>query len=82
MFAGWAPDVCRLLQIEISKLTAQFLLPKFENLEVAVIAGKPGVIGTAYDEMLESCNDCHRASQREFIKVERRVGNPYMQSFE
>jgi len=68
--------------IAISKLTAQFLLPKFENLEVAVKAGEPEAIDTAYDEMLESCNDCHRASQRAFIKVERQVDNPYMQSFE
>jgi len=68
--------------IEISKFTAQFLLPKFENLEVAVKAGEPEAIDTAYDEMLESCNDCHRASQRQFIKIERRVDNPYMQSFE
>jgi hypothetical protein len=52
------------------------------NLEVAVKAGEPEAIETAYDEMLESCNDCHRASQRAFIKVERRVDNPYMQSFE
>lgn len=68
--------------IEISKLTAQLLLPKFENLEVAMKAGEAEAIDTAYDEMLESCNDCHRASRREFIKIKRRVDNPYMQSFE
>jgi hypothetical protein len=68
--------------IEVSKLTAQFLVPKFEKLEVAVKAGEPEAIDTAYDKMLESCNDCHRASQREFIKIERRVDNPFLQSFE
>jgi len=61
---------------------AQFLEPKFENLEDAVEAGEPAAIDTAYDEMLGSCNYCHRASQRPFIKVERRTDNPYMQSFE
>jgi len=45
-------------------------------------AGEAEAIDTAYDEMLESCNDCHRASRREFIKIKRRVDNPYMQSFE
>ncbi|MCG6863500.1 MAG: hypothetical protein LJE70_19905 [Chromatiaceae bacterium] len=68
--------------MEVSKLMAQYLLPKFENLEIAVKAGEPEAIDTAYDEMLESCNHCHRASQRQFIKIERRADNPYMQSFE
>jgi len=68
--------------IEVSKLMAQYLLPKFENLEAAVEAGEPEAIDTAYDEMLESCNHCHRASQRQFIRIERRADNPYMQSFE
>ena len=75
-------EVEQLDGIEVSKLTAQFLVPKFENLEDAVKAGEPAAVDTAYDEMLESCNDCHRASQRQFIKVERRTDNPYMQSFE
>lgn len=68
--------------IAVAKLMAQFLVPKFDNLEEALKAGESEVIDTRYDEMIESCNHCHRASQRQFIKVERRTDNPYMQSFE
>ena len=71
----------KLDDIAVSKLLAQFLVPKFEILEDAVKAGDPTAVNTAYDGMLQSCNDCHRASQRPYIEVERQTHNPYMQSF-
>jgi len=67
--------------IAIGELVTQLLLPKFRALETAVDSGNREAIDTRYDEMLRSCNECHRAAQRPFIRIERRTDNPYLQSF-
>jgi hypothetical protein len=76
-----ALEVERLGDVPVAKLMQQFLVPRLEELEKAIDAGDAVSIDAAYGAMIDGCNRCHNASQRPYIKVERRTDNPYMQSF-
>lgn len=65
----------------IAALAQRFLAPAFENVEKGVEAKQFVQAQTAYDAMLAACNQCHQATAHGFIKIEKRLDNPFMQSF-
>jgi hypothetical protein len=67
--------------IAVGELVKTILEPAFEDLEDAVAKASPDRVDAAYDGLLEACNTCHEAANHDFIRVERRRDNPYMQSF-
>jgi hypothetical protein len=71
----------KLGDIPVSKLMEEFLVPSFEALEDAIKSSDAEAVNAGFNAMIDGCNRCHRASQRHFIRVERRSDNPFMQSF-
>lgn len=68
--------------IPIGKLVTTILVPAIDKLEHAVEAKDFSAADTAFDEMLNACNTCHKNANHAYIQIERRTDNPYMQSFE
>jgi hypothetical protein len=66
----------------ISAFTQQILEPAFEQLEKSVEAQQPTRVQADYEAMLQACNKCHKATAHGYIKIEKRVDNPFMQSFD
>ena len=66
----------------ISALVQQMLEPAFEKLEKSVEAKQFTRAHADYDAMLNACNNCHKSTAHGYIKIEKRLDNPFMQSFE
>ena len=65
----------------IAKLVEAMLVPSFEQLESAVKAEQWTQSSAAVDRLIDSCNQCHSATQHGFIQIERTTHNPYFQTF-
>lgn len=65
----------------IGALVQQILEPTFEKLEKSVEEKQFTQAHTDYDAMLNACNNCHKSTQHSYIKIEKRLDNPFMQSF-
>ncbi len=65
----------------IAKLTEALLHPSFERLEAAIKQQQWQQSSQALDTMIDSCNQCHQATQHGFIHIERQSHNPYFQIF-
>jgi hypothetical protein len=66
----------------ISTLVQQMLEPTFERLEKSVEAKQLARAHADYDAMLNACNNCHKSTAHGYIKIEKRLDNSFMQSFE
>jgi len=66
---------------QIGALVKAMLRPSLAPVAVALEGGDMAAASTAYEGALTSCNSCHIATQRTFIKVTRIKTNPYAQSF-
>ena len=67
--------------IEVGKLIGTVLEPSFEKLEDAVESGDAQATDAAYDGLIDACNRCHTAANHDFLVVERRRDNPFIQNF-
>ncbi len=65
----------------IEALTRQTLIPEFEKFEGLVKARDMAGADMQYGKLLESCNSCHNAVERGYIKIKRVDSNPYLQDF-
>lgn len=65
----------------IGKLAKAMLVPAFENLEKDIKANKLRKASDKVDAMINACNACHNATGYNFIAIERRSDNPFMQKF-
>jgi len=74
-------DFGRYKSHDIGKLTEKLLMPEFEQLEKQVKHGQAAAQWRAYENVINSCNGCHKATAHEFIRIEFNSANPYMQSF-
>lgn len=68
--------------IIVGPLVKSMLVPPFHALEEAVDKSDLPAAKVAFDRMLESCNQCHEATGRGYLRVEMNNSNPYPQSFE
>lgn len=66
----------------IGKLVKAMLVPAFENVEKDIKAGKLKQASGKVDAMINACNACHSATGYNFIAIERRTDNPFMQKFD
>lgn len=66
----------------IGNLVKSMLGPAFEDFEKALKSENWNHISSKFDALIQSCNSCHKATSHSFIKIERRLTNPFMQSFE
>ena len=68
-------------QLEIAELADAMLVPSVAPLAAAIAASDwPGATH-AYDGLIDSCNDCHAATNHEFVRITTPTGNPFNQSF-
>jgi len=65
----------------IAKLVKTLLLPSFEALETTLKQQQWQGSSDALDTMINSCNQCHQATQHGFIQIQRHDSNPYFQKF-
>jgi len=66
----------------IGALVQKILEPAFENLEKSVEAKQFTRTDADYDAMLAACNTCHKSTEHGYIRIEKRLDNPFMQSFD
>ncbi|WP_340105541.1 hypothetical protein [Rhodohalobacter sp. 8-1] len=67
--------------INISELMESMLLPQIEQLEEAIDSGDREMFMDRYSVMIQSCNNCHDASDYGAVKVKVPDVNPYAQDF-
>lgn len=65
----------------VGKLVQSMLMPAFDKFEASVQEGKWQTISDNFDDLIDSCNACHRATEHDFINIIRSAENPFMQSF-
>ncbi|MGH1373275.1 MAG: hypothetical protein ACRBBW_14635 [Cellvibrionaceae bacterium] len=65
----------------IAKLSDALLKQSFERLETAIKKQQWPQSSQALDLMIDSCNQCHKATQHGFIEIQRQSHNPYFQKF-
>lgn len=65
----------------VGALTREMLLPSIEALEDAVDAGDWAASGVRFAKLLESCNTCHAATGKAYIRMVPASGNPFLQDF-
>jgi hypothetical protein len=66
---------------QVGALVTAMLGAPLKPVEDALKAGDMAKASTAYDALIGGCNNCHVATQRQFIKVTRSNKNPYEQDF-
>lgn len=68
--------------IDISQLMKSMLLPQVERVEVAIDSGDREMFLDRYNVMIQTCNQCHDASDYGAVKVTVPETNPFNQDFE
>ncbi len=66
---------------DIGELAGAMLIPSIEPLEKSIGAGSWVVAGAGYTKLINSCNDCHAATDHEYVKITSPTANPFNQSF-
>lgn len=69
-------------EIDISQLMESMLLPQVERVEEAIDSGDREMFLDRYNVMIQSCNQCHDASDYGAVKVTVPETNPFNQDFE
>jgi len=64
----------------VGQLTGSKLMPQIEALEHAV--ENDADIESEMQALIDSCNECHEATDHGYIKINRMTSNPFNQSFE
>ena len=59
----------------------KMLLPQIEHLEEAIDAGDREVFLDRYNVLIQTCNQCHAASDYRAVKVIVPETNPFAQDF-
>jgi hypothetical protein len=67
--------------LQVGALATAMLGAPLKPLEDALAKGDMAAANGAYDTLVTGCNNCHVATQRQYIKVTRVKSNPYNQSF-
>ena len=66
----------------IGELTKAMLLPSFEIFEKSIKKNDANAAHSAYLNLIQACNNCHTATNHEFIKIKQNESNPFLQSFD
>ena len=66
---------------QIGSLAGTMLVPSFDPVKKA-LGGKNWVVTTAaYNRLVDSCNNCHGATNHGYLKITAPTGNPFNQTF-
>ena len=67
--------------INVSQLIESMLLPQVERIEEAIDSGDREMFLDRYNVMIQTCNQCHAASDYGAVKVTVPQSNPFNQDF-
>lgn len=65
----------------VGELTREMLLPAIEALEDALDEGDWADSGDRFTKLLNSCNACHAATGKGYVRIVPAAGNPFAQDF-
>jgi hypothetical protein len=65
----------------VGDLTREMLLPSIEALEDALDAADWADSGARFAKLLDSCNACHAATGKGYVRIAPAAGNPFAQDF-
>ncbi len=65
----------------VGKLVDFHLEKPFEALEKAIKSNNASDMKVKLDELIASCNKCHKATDHGYIVIKKNTNNPFMQSF-
>lgn len=65
----------------VGALAKTVLVPAFEALEDSVKAADWVAANAKFDDLVASCNSCHKTTDHAYIHIKRISENPYMQVF-
>jgi len=66
---------------DIAELAGAMLVPSLEPLKKSINAKSWAIANAGYTKLIDSCNDCHAATEHEFVKITAPTANPFNQSF-
>jgi hypothetical protein len=64
-------------EVQVAAMLREMTTPAVEALEAAVAAGDRAAFADAYDRFTTACNQCHMASGRGFLVVQRPTSPPF-----
>lgn len=67
--------------IDVSTLMESMLPPQIEGIEEAIDAQDRAMFEERYQTMIQTCNQCHQASDYGLVKITVPESNPYNQDF-
>lgn len=67
--------------VNISELMEAMLLPQIEQMEGAIDRGEPAHFEESYNTLIQTCNQCHDASNYGAVQVSIPQSNPFNQEF-
>lgn len=67
--------------MEIASLVNAMLIPSLDPLKKSIKSKNWVIISAGYNKLVDSCNDCHGATDHEFIQITPATNNPFNQSF-
>jgi mono/diheme cytochrome c family protein len=65
----------------VGQLTREMLLPSIEALEDTLDEADWAESGAGFARLLDSCNACHAATGKGYIRIAPAAGNPFAQDF-
>jgi hypothetical protein len=66
---------------DIAELMGAMLVPSIDPLKKSINAKSWAIANAGYTKLLDSCNDCHAATDHEFVKITAPTANPFNQAF-
>ena len=67
--------------MEIGSLAGAMLVPSIDPLEKSLKAKNWVTANAGYTKLIDSCNDCHGATDHEYIQITAPTANPFNQTF-
>jgi hypothetical protein len=64
-------------EVQVAAMLRETTVPAVEQVEEAVEAGDAAAFAAAFDRLTAACNQCHAASGRGFIVMQRPENPPY-----
>jgi len=64
-------------EVQVAAMLRETTMPAVEQLEEATEAGDGAAFAVAFDRLTAACNQCHAASGRGFIVMQRPATPPY-----
>lgn len=68
-------------KMEIASLANAMIVPSIEPLRKSIKAKNWVITNAGYTKLLDSCNDCHGATDHEYIQITTPTTNPFNQTF-